>query len=130
MIDKELLEEQLGCNSICVIILQDDVNELKNAYNIKVDESNSNIILGELNKENLKNNLDKLSKENEITYLVIEEIDKIDEIKQEKYISLIKNREFRGYNIPENVIIVITIESRDNLKKISPELYHFCVVAF
>lgn len=130
MIDQELIEEQLGCNSTCVVILQEDVNTLKNSYNVKVDESNSNIILGELNKEDLKINLDKLVKENDITYLVIEEIDKIDEIKQEKYIGLIKDREFRGYNIPDNVIIVITIKNKDSLKKISPELYHFCVVAF
>lgn len=130
MIDQELIEEQLGCNSTCVVILQEDVNTLKNSYNVKVDESNSNIILGELNKENLKINLDKLVKENDITYLVIEEIDKIDEIKQEKYIGLIKDREFRGYNIPDNVIIVITIKDKDSLKKISSELYHFCVVVF
>lgn len=130
MIDQELIEEQLGCNSTCVVILQEDVNTLKNSYNVKVDESNSNIILGELNKEDLKINLDKLVKENDITYLVIEEIDKIDEIKQEKYIGLIKDREFRGYNIPDNVIIVITIKNKDSLKKISSELYHFCVVAF
>lgn len=130
MIDQELIEEQLGCNSTCVVILQENVNTLKNSYNVKVDESNSNIILGELDKENLKINLDKLVKENDITYLVIEEIDKIDEIKQEKYIGLIKDREFRGYNIPDNVIIVITIKNKDSLKKISPELYHFCVVGF
>ena len=130
MIDQELIDEQKGCRSICAIILQEDVKVLENSYNVKVDESDSNILLGELNKSNLENNLDKLAKENDIIYFVIEEIDKIDFNKQKKYINLIKNREFRGYKIPDNVIIVITIENKESLKKISPELYHFCIVAF
>ena len=94
---------------------------------VQADKSNSNMILGELNKENLKSNLDKL-KENEIAYFIIENIDELDSKQQEKYINLIKNREFRGYNIPENVIIVITIKSKENMSKIISELYHFCVV--
>lgn len=130
MIDQELIEEQLRCNSTCVVILQDDVKLLKNSYNVKADNSNSNMILGELNKENLKSNLDKLVEENDIAYLIIEKIDELDSMGQKKYINLIKNREFRGYNIPENVIIVLTIKSKEDLSKISSELYHFCVVVF
>lgn len=130
MIDKELIEEQLGCDSTCVVILQKDVKILKNSYNVKVDNSNSNIILGELNKENLKSNLDKLAKKDDIVYLIIEGIDELDSKGQEKYCNLIKNREFRGYNIPKDVIIVLTIRSEKELNKIIPELYHFCVVGF
>ena len=103
---------------------------LKNVYDVKADNSNSNMILVELNKENLKNNLDKLTEENNIAYLIIEEIDKLDSKQQEKYINIIKNREFRGYYLPKNVIIALTIKSKENLSKISSELYHFCVVAF
>ena len=129
MFDQELIEEQLGCDSTCVVILQNDTRLLKNSYSVKADKSNSNMILGELNKENLKSNLDKLE-ENDIAYLIIEEIDELDSKQQDKYINLIKNREFRGYNIPKNVIIAFTIKSKENLIKISSELYHFCVVAF
>lgn len=130
MLDQELIQGELGCNSTCVVILQEDVKLLKNVYNVKADNSNSNMILGELNKENLKNNLDKLTEENNIAYLIIEEIDKLDSKQQEKYINIIKNREFRGYYLPKNVIIALTIKSKENLSKISSELYHFCVVAF
>lgn len=129
MFDQELIEEQLGCDSTCVIILQNEAKLLKNSYNVKADNSNSNMILGELNKENLKSNLDKLE-ENDIAYLVIEEIDELDSKQQDKYINLIKNREFRGYNIPKNIIVALTIKNKENLSKISSELYHFCVVAF
>lgn len=130
MLDQELIQGELGCNSTCVVILQEDVKLLKNVYNVKADNSNSNMILGELNKENLKNNLDKLTEENNIAYLIIEEIDKLDSKQQEKYINIIKNREFRGYYLPKNVIIALTIKRKENLSKISSELYHFCVVAF
>lgn len=130
MIEKELIDAQKGCCSTCVIILQQDIELLENSYRVKVDKSESNILLGELNRSDLENNLDILSKENNITYMVIEEIESIDFQMQKKYIELIKDREFRGYKIPENVIIVLTINSEENLKKISPELYHFCVVAF
>ena len=84
MLDQELIQGQLGCNSTCVVILQEDVKLLKNVYDVKADNSNSNMILGELNKENLKNNLDKLTEENNIAYLIIEEIDKLDSKQQEK----------------------------------------------
>ena len=57
-------------------------------------------------------------------------IDKIDENTQNKYYQIVKDREYYGYNLPKDVIIVLTVEDKESLKKISKELYHFCVVAF
>ena len=127
--DKVLIEMQKGCKATCVVILQEDVKDIKDSYNVKVDESDSNMLLGELNRENLENNLEPLAKQNNMAYLVIEDIDKIDEKKQEKYIEIVKDREFRGYKIPENVIIIFTVQNKENIQKIAPKLYHFCTVA-
>ena len=65
-----------------------------------------------------------------IDYFIITEIDKLKENLQDKYYQIVKDREFNGYKLPENMIIVLTVEDRESLKKISQELYHFCVVAF
>ena len=127
--DKSLIEMQKGCKATGVIILQEDIKKIENSFNVKVDESDSNMLLGELNRENLENNLEPLARQNNIAYLVIEEIDKIDEKKQEKYIEIVKDREFRGYKIPENVIIIFTVQNKENIQKIAPNLYHFCTVA-
>ena len=45
-------------------------------------------------------------------------------------IQIIKDREFGGYKLPEEMIIVLTVESKENLKNISQNLYNLCVIAF
>ena len=75
-----------------------------------------------------KEELEKVSKENEISYLIISNIDKVNEDKQNRFIGLVKDREFMGYNLPDNVIIVFTVETESDIKKVSKELYHFCEV--
>ena len=75
-----------------------------------------------------KEKLEKVSKENEISYLIISNIDKVNEDKQNRFIGLVKDREFMGYNLPDNVIIVFTVETESDIKKVSKELYYFCEV--
>ena len=41
---------------------------------------------------------------------------------------MVKDREFMGYNLPDNVIIVFTVETESDIKKVSKELYYFCEV--
>lgn len=121
MINKELIELQKGCGATCVVIPNEDYKELdsKNIVNADSDDSELLTIFKEIifNKEG-------------IDYFIITEIDKLKENLQDKYYQIVKDREFNGYKLPENMIIVLTVENRENLKKISQELYHFCVVAF
>ena len=120
MINKELIELQKGCNATCVVIRNEDIKELESK--ILVDSTCNTNDLIKIFKENISNE--------KYDYLVIEEIDKINLNEQNKYYQIVKDREFLGYNLPENIIIVLTVKSKETLKNISQNLYNLCVVAF
>ena len=73
---------------------------------------------------------EKISQNDEFAYFIIKGIDTLNIDLQNRYLGLVKDREFMGYNLPENVIITFSVDNKEGLKKISSELYHFCVVAF
>ena len=73
---------------------------------------------------------EKTSNKEELDYFIISEIDQLNESLQNKYYQIVKDREFCGYKLPKDMIIVLTVKDREGLKNISQELYHFCVVAF
>lgn len=129
MFNKNLVEIQKGCKSTCVIVLQEDINKLENSYRVEVDTSESNMLVGDFNRKNLEENLEKIAKNSEIAYLIVEGVDKINGKKQEKYVDVIKDREFRGYKLPDNVIICFTLTDKNNLKTISPEIMKFSKIA-
>ena len=121
MIDKELIELQKGCSATCAVICNEDYKELnsKVVINASIDDN-----------ELCKYFKEKILNEPELNYFVIVGIDKINENEQNKYYQLVKDREYCGYKLPKDMIIVFTVENKNGLKKISKELYHFCVVAF
>lgn len=122
MINKELVELQKGCKSICTIIETRDIKELDS--NIVIDSNCEDVELFKTFKE-------KISKaDNKFDYLVIKEIDKLENDKQNKIYQIVKDREYNGILLPEDVIIALTVENKEGLKNISSELYHLCVVAF
>ena len=120
MINKELIELQKGCNATCVVIQNEDIKELESK--ILVDSTCNTNDLIKIFKENISNE--------KYDYLVIEEIDKINLNEQNKYYQIVKDREFLGYNLPEDIIIVLTVKSKETLKNISQNLYNLCVIAF
>lgn len=122
MINKELVELQKGCKSICAIIETRDIKELDS--NIVIDSNCEDAELFKTFKE-------KISKaDNKFDYLVIKEIDKLENDKQNRIYQIVKDREYNGILLPEDVIIALTVENKEGLKNISSELYHLCVVAF
>lgn len=121
MINKELIELQKGCLATCVVIQNEDCKELDSKIIINADSNDSELLT--TFKENISN-------KEENNYFIITEIDKLNENLQDKYYQIVKDREFNGYKLPENMIIVLTVKDRESLKRISQELYHFCVVAF
>ena len=121
MINKELIELQKGCKATCAVILNEDCNELDKKI---VVDSNSN------DNELLAIFKEKISNQNELDYFIITEIDKLNDDIQNKYYQIVKDREFFGAQLPEDMVIVLTVKDKDGLKNISQELYHFCVVAF
>ena len=76
-----------------------------------------------------KDKLNEMADKNELVYFIIKGIDETSIEVQNKYIGVVKDRVVNGYNLPENVVIIFTVKTKDGLKNISGELYHFCVVA-
>ena len=72
---------------------------------------------------------DKCAK-NKLCYFVISQIDEVSTLEQDRFVGLVKDREFNGYILPDNCIIVFTVKDKSTLKNISPDLYHFAVNAF
>lgn len=128
--NKELIEIQRSCTSVAVVILEDYYKDLGRVLFMDASINNEYLFSGSLGNPIFKNQLDNLSKNGELTYFVIKGISEIDEELQNRYIGLVKDREFLGYNLPDNVIIVFTINKKEDLQKISKDLYHFCIVAF
>ena len=122
MINIDLIELQKGCKATCAVIQNEDIEKLGSKIVV-----NSNCEDSELLKKKKK----KISKANEkFEILVIEEVDKLEIDKQDKFYQIVKDREFNGILLPEDVVIVLTVENKDKLKNISSELYNLCVVAF
>lgn len=121
MVNKELVELQKGCKATCAVILNEDCNELDKK--IVVDSNSSDNELLAIFKENISN-------QNELDYFIITEIDKLNADMQNKYYQIVKDREFFGVELPEDMVIVLTVKDKEGLKSISRELYNLCVVAF
>ena len=121
MIDKELIELQKGCEATCVVIPNEESKELDSRIIINANSSDNELL--KIFKENI-------SSKEELNYFIINGIDQLDEDTQNKYYQIVKDREFNGYKLPKDMIIVLTVRDRKSLENISQELYHFCVVAF
>lgn len=128
--NKELIELQRGSSATCVVIPEVNYRELGQALIMDAQIGDEYLFASPRDNPIFKEKLDNISSNGNLTYFVIRGIDELAWDMQNRYIGLVKDREFNGYNLPDNVIIVFTIKDRDGLKRISKELYHFCVVAF
>ena len=122
MIKKELIELQKGCKATCVIVPTAQ-EELVAQVTISADASDSELC--EAIKKCRANSF-----EDNTQYFEIKGIDEVEKDMQEKYSGFIKDRTFLTYELPHNTVIILTVESKQTLKKIIPELYRFCVIAF
>ncbi len=120
--NKELIELQKGCVATCAIIPNEEIDELNSKVIIQANASNEELMTAIMGC-NCNNG-------EEVNHLVIKGIDNIPEDSQEKFYQIVKDREFNGCKLKEEIIIVLTVEGKDNLKKISDGLYNLCVVAF
>jgi len=130
MLNRELIEVQKGCPATCVVLLKEDSEELENAYRIKASLSDADLFACPLGKPFFKEELEAISKKEEIAYFIIDGIDEVSIEEQNRYVGLVKDREFMGYELPEKVIIGVTVSDTEGVKKIASELYSFCVVTF
>lgn len=121
MINKELIELQKGCTATCVVILDEDSNALDSKVVINATAMDKDVLT--IFKE-------KIATNEELDYIIISNIDMVNEEIQNKFYGIVKDREFYGYKLPSDTVIVLTVENREGLKNISPELYNLCVVSF
>lgn len=128
--NRELIELQRGCKATCVVIPDENHKELGQALIMDAKIKDEYIFSNSLNKPIFKEKIDKVFNTESLTYFIVRGIDELTEDMQNRYIGLVKDREFNGYSLPDNVIIIFTVKEKEKIKKISKELYHFCVVAF
>ena len=126
--NKELIELQRGSKATCVIIKNSDLNKLENAVHMDSRINDSWLFGAKMGNPIFKEKVDIISKNGEIGYFVITNFDSLSVDEQNKYVPIIKDRELLGYTLPDNIIIVLSIENEESLKNISSEIYHFCVV--
>lgn len=125
---KELIDLQRNSKATCAIIENKDIRKLYPGVAIKANVSDK--FLFAHSRPPFSDIIDEKSKNSEICYLVIKGIDEISIDQQNRYIGLVKDRELNRYFLPDNCVIVFTVENRNGLKKVPKELYHFAVVAF
>jgi len=128
--NKDLIELQRGSKATAVVILEDNINELGHAIVMNAQIDDVHLFGRKLGDPIFKKQLEKKSKSDTLAYFVISGICGLDNKSQNRFVGLVKDREFGGYNLPGNIIMVFTVKNREELKKMSKELYKFCVVTF
>ena len=71
-----------------------------------------------------------IAQEEQTPYLVFTEVDKASARQQNEIYELVKDRQIRNTRLPENTVIILTIEEEMSVKRLSPDLYHLCTIAF
>lgn len=127
--DKFIVELQKNCAATAVVVVGDEYKELKNY--ILINACNNKNLLFATNGvvEMCKEKLNKISSNNDICYLVIQGVDKLEKKYQRDFAEIVKDRRLSNYILPKNCIIVFTIENKLTLRYVDGELYKFLVIA-
>ena len=126
--NKILINLQKNCNN-AVVILNSEYEDLHKRVSINASMSDSALQLSNYASPVFKEKLEQISKNSDTCYLVIKNIDQVSVSMQLRFLGLIKDREICGYSLPRNVIVVLTVSDKQNLKNIDSTLYHLCVDA-
>ena len=125
--NKELIDLERNSNATCVIVETGEYRSLTPAGVIDADTPEKYLPAGK--KPFFADLVDIKCKINDNCYFTIVDIDRASTEEQNRFVSLVKDRELYGYNLPSNCTIVLTVRNKNLLKNISPDLYHFSVVA-
>ena len=126
--NKDLINLQRGNKATCGGIKDSEKIKLSNAVIMHAKIDDTWLFAADFGNPIFKEDIETISKKCEVGYFVITNFDEISNDDQNRYIPLIKDREFLGYQLPDNMIIILTIKDKEALKNLSPEIYHFCVV--
>lgn len=124
----DLLELQKGSKATAVVILDSDCEKLNQPVIINANISDYHLFANKTFHLLLREKLNLIANTNDTAYFIIKNISEIKKEQQNRYLGLVKDRELNGYILPNNTVIIFTIKNKEDLKKISKELYHFCVI--
>ena len=124
--NKDLIDLQRNSKATCVIIENKNIDKLSPSIILKASE---NDYLSLYKNPPFSNMAEIKSHFSQLCYLIITDITDLTSEEQNAYIGLVKDREVNGYKLPDNFIIVFTINDSSLLSKVSKDLYHFAVVA-
>ena len=125
--NKDLIDLQRNSKATCVIIKTEEYNKLSPVVSMKASVSNKFLLSGD--KPPFADKINEKSANSSICYFVITDIDEVSIDMQNRFEGLVKDRELKGYTLPDNCIIVFTVKDKFSLKNISTNLYHFMVVS-
>ena len=103
---KELIDLQRNSKATCVIIENVDSEKLSPSVSMKANVSDKFLFTG--NKPPFADKINEKCKKYNLCYFVIKGVDEISIEQQNRYVGLVKDREFNGYYLPQNCIIVFT----------------------
>lgn len=126
--NKELVDLQRNSKATCAVVKTEEYKQLTPIVSMNANVSDSFLLSSKLPP--FAEKIDKKCAKNILCYFVIKEIDKVSKEAQNRFVGLIKDREFNGYILPDNCIIVLTVTNKTALTKLSPEINHFSVIAF
>jgi len=125
---KELVSLQRNSKSTCVIVDGEEFKKLPNVVSMPASVSDKFLFTN--NIPPFAEKIDAKCNKHNLCHFVIKNIDEVSIQEQERFVGLVKDREFNGYNLPQNCIIVFTVKDLVSLKKLSPILFNLSVVAF
>ncbi len=126
---KYLIDSKLGDKYVGLIVPSSEYRELDCILEMRAGIKNS-ALYDVFNRPVFGTKLNEIASENKIVYFVISDIDKASDEDQRRFIPLVKDRTFGGYNLPDNVILIFTVENKETINNIVPELYWQLVLAF
>ena len=125
----DLIELQKGVKSTAVILYGEEFRQLSGVVLMNANVSNKFLYNIPYGKPVFKESLEDKAKRKDICYLVIKDLDLVDGQTQNRFIGLVKDREFCGYTLPNNCVVIFTVNDVSSLRNLTDDIYQFCIVA-
>lgn len=126
--NKNLIDLQRNSKATCVIVKNSEYKKLTKIVSMQAGVNDKFLLLNK--RPPFADKLDEICKKNSLCYFVIKDLDLVSIEMQNRFVGMVKDREFNGYNLPDNCIIVFTVQDEKSLQKVSQDIYRFAVVSF
>ena len=120
--DKFIVSSAKSHAYLGIVLLNSEYRELDCILEMKADIKTESILRGNYGETIFSEKLNELSSQNDVVYFVISNIDKVSDEIQRRFVGLVKDRSYRGYHLPENVVVVFTVEDKNDLSNIVYDL--------